>query len=86
MGFHKRTQLTILAQLSKASFVEGDFSLFKWKTSPFPKRDSTEIAKIILPSLIILSRTPWPNSIEFGTRHPWVKEIQGFINKEHLIL
>ena len=31
---------------SKASFVEGDLSLFKWRATPFSKSENYEIAKL----------------------------------------
>ena len=32
------------------------------------------------------SRTTGPNSTRLGKKHPWVKETQGFTNKDHSIL
>ena len=51
---------------------------------PFPVRDNEEIAKIHLQSFkIFSSRITGPISIKFGTKCPWVKGTQDFINKNH---
>ena len=51
----------------------------------FSLGDNNEIAKLHWGFLQNHSRTTRPNTTKRGTKHPWVKEIQGFTNKEHLL-
>ena len=54
---------------------------------PFPRGDKKEIAKIHWWNFkIFFSRTIEPISTQLGTKHPLVKGIQVFTNKDHSVL
>ena len=66
---------TISTKLSTKG--EGNSSLFKWRTTAFPRDYNYEIAKIHKHNLkIFLYRTAWPILTKLSTKHPWVKKIQ----------
>ena len=53
---------------------------------PFSKGDTKEIVEIHLQSFkTFFSRITGPILINLGIKHPWVKEIQSFTNKDHSI-
>ena len=61
----------------KGSLVEGDSSLFKWRTMLFQGEIMKKILKIDLRNLKIpFSRTSRPISTKLDTKHPLVKGIQ----------
>ena len=69
--------------LVKGSLGEGDSSLFKWRTRPFPRGDNYELVNIHLRNLkIFFSRTTGPISTKLGAKLPWVKGIQVSSNEE----
>ena len=72
----------------KASLLKGDSSLFKYRAiCPFPRGDNYEKAKIHWWNLkIFFSRTTGPSSTKHCTKHPLMKETQGFTNKDHSLI
>ena len=66
----------------KASLGEGDSSFFKWSMF-FTQEVINEIAKIQLK--FFFSRTPWPISIKFTTKHSWMMGFKLLTNKDHSV-